>query len=513
MHNMATGNANFSGTCARSEPVCEDEEEEEDEEEGAVELVSMHGGAKGVGPDQDSIDPDDEMDEDDRAFFAARGLLKDDAAPAVALADSEIDRMFIASPQSVISARSSFQDLGLAQEALLERVEALQFARPTAIQEATVPQLLAGRDVILHAHTGSGKTLAFLLPIVERLLQAQGERERDGVVALGALVRGPECLILAPSRELAIQILKVAEELLAGTGIKAVQAIGGANVNRQVEALRKKKPSLVIGTPGRVSELATEHGSKLKLSNIKYLVVDEVDQCMKKALRGDMERIISKIPARNRQTVFASATGNSPEVVTLAETHFASTALLLDLGGIKLPPQLQHVIIPTPRMKKIEVLRRVLNLDDSSGALVFVNEQHRVGVLCDQLYENGIIAAPLTGEESRDDRTEVMRRLREGRLGERPIVVCTEIAARGIDVPGLNYVVNFDLPTDADHYVHRAGRTARGGRGGTCITLCEEREIFIVEKFEKSLDITVREGELFEGQLLVADEEDAEDDA
>jgi ATP-dependent RNA helicase DeaD len=234
---------------------------------------------------------------------------------------------------------------------------------------------------------------------------------------------------------------------------------------------------------------------------------------MKKALRGDMERIISKIPARNRQTVFASATGNSPEVVTLAETHFASTALLLDLGGIKLPPQLQHVIIPTPRMKKIEVLRRVLNLDDSSGALVFVNEQHRVGVLCDQLYENGIIAAPLTGEESRDDRTEVMRRLREGRLGERPIVVCTEIAARGIDVPGLNYVVNFDLPTDADHYVHRAGRTARGGRGGTCITLCEEREIFIVEKFEKSLDITVREGELFEGQLLVADEEDAEDDA
>jgi ATP-dependent RNA helicase DeaD len=305
----------------------------------------------------------------------------------------------------------------------------------------------------------------------------------------------------------------VAEELLAGTGIKAVQAIGGANVNRQVEALRKKKPSLVIGTPGRVSELATEHGSKLKLSNIKYLVVDEVDQCMKKALRGDMERIISKIPARNRQTVFASATGNSPEVVTLAETHFASTALLLDLGGIKLPPQLQHVIIPTPRMKKIEVLRRVLNLDDSSGALVFVNEQHRVGVLCDQLYENGIIAAPLTGEESRDDRTEVMRRLREGRLGERPIVVCTEIAARGIDVPGLNYVVNFDLPTDADHYVHRAGRTARGGRGGTCITLCEEREIFIVEKFEKSLDITVREGELFEGQLLVADEEDAEDDA
>jgi ATP-dependent RNA helicase DeaD len=421
--------------------------------------------------------------------------------------ESAIDRVLISKDEAVSGdVRADFEELGVSHEALLDRIEALGFRQPTKIQEATVPQLLAGRDIVLHAHTGSGKTLAFLLPILQQILSKQQQGD-----ARGSKAGGPVCLVIAPSRELAIQILKVAEDVVEGTGLTAVQLIGGANVNRQQENLRKKKPEIIIGTPGRLAELALEHGSKLKLSNVQYLVVDEVDQCLKAAMKGDVDRILTRIPANKRQTVFASATGNSPQVVAFADKHFGSTPLLLDLGGLKLPEQLVHAVVPTPRMKKIEVLRKILNLDDSTGALVFVNDQRRVGVICDQLYENGIIAAPLTGEESRDDRREVMRRLREGRLGERPIVVCTEIAARGIDVPGFNYVVNLDLPTDADHYVHRAGRTARGGREGTCIILCEEKEYWILEKFEKALNIEMREAELFEGRLLIADPDDEED--
>jgi ATP-dependent RNA helicase DeaD len=500
----------------------EDEEDEEDELEvvrlpdraqvfGAAGALSGAASASSV-DEEDTIDEDDEMDEDDREFFASRGLKLKGAVAAEGdaaeeLDESAVERVLIAMKESGQFARASFAEIGLRQEALLDRVEALGFERPTEIQEATVPPLLEGRDVVLHAHTGSGKTLAFLLPVVEKLLQQRAAAE-GAAGGGGKKAQPPACLVVAPSRELAIQILKVAEGLLEGTGLSAMQAIGGANVNRQHEALRKKKPEIVIGTPGRIAELVCEHGSKLKLGNVGYLVVDEVDQCLKPAMKGDVERVISKIPADRRQTVFASATGNSPQVVAFAERHFASTPLLLDLGGIKLPPQLVHVAVTTPRMKKIETLRKLLNVQDSTGALVFVNDQHRVGIICSQLLENGIIAAPLTGEESRNDRQEVMRRLREGRLGQRPIVVCTEMAARGIDVPGLNYVVSLDLPTDADHYVHRAGRTARGGREGTSVVLCEERELYIVEKFEKALGIEVLEGEVYDGQLLLAMEED-----
>ena len=256
-----------------------------------------------------------------------------------------------------------------------------------------------------------------------------------------------------------------------------------------------------VGTPGRVSELACTHAAKLKLSCVRYLIVDEVDQCLGSGMKGDMDRILKGVPKRGRQTVFASATGNTPATIAYADAHFVTAPLLLDLGGRQLPPQLRHVVLATPRMKKIEQVRRLLNLDDGTGALVFVNDQRRVGIVCDQLLENGIIAAPLTGEESRGDRTEVMRRLREGRLGDRPIVVCTEIAARGIDVPGVNLVVNLDLPTDAEHYVHRVGRTARGGREGTAVSLCEDKERWILDKFAKALQIEMREGELYNGKL------------
>ena len=181
------------------------------------------------------------MDEDDRDFFAARGLLARDAPADQEVAASDVDTTRIALDDK---ARSDFEALGLTQPTVLSCLDALGFRRPTLIQDAALPALLEGRDIVLHAHTGSGKTLAFLLPVVELMLQRGEQRAAAG----GA---GPSCLILAPSRELAIQIFKVAEGILEGSTVRAAQAIGGANINRQMENIRKKKPDIVVRTPAR----------------------------------------------------------------------------------------------------------------------------------------------------------------------------------------------------------------------------------------------------------------------
>ncbi|KAJ1490963.1 P-loop containing nucleoside triphosphate hydrolase protein [Baffinella frigidus] len=376
--------------------------------------------------------------------------------------------------------------------------------------------------------TGSGKTLAFLLPIVHSLLEAApppGSPKSTGP---------PACLILAPSRDLAMQIFRVADSLLQGSTLSASQAIGGANPERQVEALRKQKPAIVVGTPGRVAELGIKQ-SKLNLGSIKYLVVDEADQCLATRLAGDVEPILAKIAKTRRQTVFATATGNTPQMIAFAKQHFRSAPVMLSLGNERLPPQLQHVVIPCQRIKRLEVLRSVFFMDDVkgealnpgggdwllTGVLVFVNDAHAVDVACTQLELLGLIAAPLKllgliaaplkGDTERDDRKEIMRRLRESRLGDKPLVVATEMAARGIDIPDFSHVVNFDLPTDGAHYVHRAGRTARAGRAGTAITLCPPSNLFVMGKFAAELGIEFRAADVYDGGLRYEDEAEVEE--
>ncbi|EKX45973.1 hypothetical protein GUITHDRAFT_70940, partial [Guillardia theta CCMP2712] len=388
-----------------------------------------------------------------------------------------------------------FEELGLTSKALLDNLNANGFFTPTPVQKSSFPRILEGSDIILSAYTGSGKTLAFVLPIVQKLLAQLDSLDR----------KGPSFLIVAPSRELAIQILRVVQSVIVGTELFATQAIGGANIQRQIEAIRNSRPHILVGTPGRIVELASKMGAKIRLQGVKYLIVDEVDQCLKKAMQSDLNLILQACSSPARQTIFASATGNVNNVKSLAQSSFRKEPLLLDLAGLRLPPQLRHCVIVTPRVKKIALVKKIFNLNGMTGLLVFVNDQRRVDIICDKLFENGLIAAPLKGDESKEDRKEVMRRLREGTLGEVPLVVATEIAARGIDIPGLSHVVSLDLPTDANHYVHRAGRTARGGAEGTSIVLCEPQEKFVVEKFCKELGLDFQYGQVYE-QELIADE-------
>jgi len=317
----------------------------------------------------------------------------------------------------------------------------------------------------------------------------------------------PRALVITPSRELAIQVLRQAEALCEGTGLRVAQVIGGANPKRQIEDIRKKKPHIIVGTPGRLAELVVDTG-KVKISGVKHVVVDEVDQCLGDSYRDDVMALLKRVK-RDGQFIFASATGGQKGVISLAERYMGDDAVMLEMEGRRrLPPLLRHCAILSPRMKHLDAVKRVFNLKGLSGLLIFVEDGRRVDVVCEQLLsQHSLVAAPLKGEAGKEDRQEVMRRLRAGTLGEKPLVVSTEIAARGLDVAAFTHVVNMDLPTDAEHYIHRAGRTGRAGRDGVAITLCEPNREFVLGKIGRALGIEFEKVSLFDGEIIPAPEE------
>ncbi|CAM9570343.1 unnamed protein product, partial [Choristocarpus tenellus] len=267
------------------------------------------------------------------------------------------------------------------------------------------------RDVVVHAHTGSGKTLAFLLPLI-----AQADPDNNALQAV----------IIAPGRELASQINSVCERLTEGMGLRTVMTIGGANPLRQIERIRKVKPQIVVATPGRLCELVFDK-SKMKLGAIKTIVLDEIDALLRAPYDKEIDAIIDATPSGRRQTIFASATGNSQVVVEAVKRYMRSDSLFV--GGSSssqkgkgkgkgspraqaLPVNIRHTILTMPKVKKFDTLRRMLNTQPfPESVMIFVNDPQQVEWLTDKLSEVGIIAAPLSGESSKDDRAEIMRRL------------------------------------------------------------------------------------------------------
>src|ERR1700694_670831 len=355
-----------------------------------------------------------------------------------------------------------FTALGLAPE-LVRAVADEGYSQPTPIQLEAIPLALAGRDLIGSAQTGTGKTAAFVLPILQRL--ADGDR---GVL---------RALVLVPTRELAEQVVTSIRAYGRHTHLKGAAVYGGVGMEPQTRALRHGA-DIVVATPGRLLD-HMERGH-VNFSKLEVLVLDEADRMLDMGSAPDVRRILNALPAA-RQTMLFSAT-ISPEVDALARRALNGHASV-EIGKRAQPADgIEHVIIAVDKLQKKGALASILKAKPAGQTLVFTRTKYGADKLVTHLRREGIGANALHGDKAQSQR---QRTLDQFRAGTAEILVATDIAARGIDVDGIRMVVNYDVPTDAEVYVHRVGRTARAGARGLALTLISPAEWLLMANVEK----------------------------
>jgi ATP-dependent RNA helicase RhlE len=358
----------------------------------------------------------------------------------------------------------SFSDLNL-HPALLKGVASLGFAKPTPIQTSAIPPALEGRDLLASAATGSGKTAAFLLPVLHHLL----DRPRGAT-------RG---LVLAPTRELALQILADLEGFARHTGIRAAAIHGGVGMGPQEKALRKGV-DVIIATPGRL--LDHFRHAYARLSGLEYLVLDEADRMLDMGFLPDIRRVLHHVPTP-RQTLFFSAT--MPPPIEALTREILRDPVKLALQTRAAPAQgVSQAVYPVPSTLKAALLVELLCRGQMKEALVFTRTKHRADRLAKHLNAHGISADRLHGNRSQAQRT---RALAGFKSGEHRVLVATDIAARGIDIEALGHVVNFDVPEVPEDYIHRVGRTARAELKGEALTLVSPEDEGDLSRIERAV--------------------------
>ncbi len=362
--------------------------------------------------------------------------------------------------------KETFAELGLGKE-LLAELAVLGYEEPTPIQKAAIVPLMEGRDLLGQAATGTGKTAAFALPILQRIGRTK------------AVANKPFALVLVPTRELAVQVSEAFHKYSKGLGISVVPIYGGQEFRRQIIGL-DRGAHIVVATPGR----ALDHLRRetLDLSGLQTLVLDEADEMLDMGFAEDLELIMEATP-KTRQTALFSAT-LPPRIASIAERHLRNPSRILiprDKGTKGSVPKVRQTAYIVPRSHKIAALGRVLDLESPKLALIFCRTRIEVDELADRLVGRGYRVEALHGGMSQVERDRVMKKARGAMVD---LVVATDVAARGIDIDHLTHVVNFDVPSSPDSYVHRIGRTGRAGREGVAITLAEPRELRLLRNIE-----------------------------
>jgi len=350
--------------------------------------------------------------------------------------------------------RSSFDDLGLVPS-LLAAVRRAGYLHPTPVQAAAIPPALAGRDVLGCAQTGTGKTAAFVLPILQRLLATPTARDRRPFV---------RALVLSPTRELALQIAESVQRYGDGAGLRHTCVFGGVGQNPQVDALRRGV-DVLVATPGRLLDLLQQRCCDL--GKVEILVLDEADRMLDQGFIPAIRRIVAQVP-RARQTLFFSATMPSElqplvtqmliDPVRVAVTPVAST-----------PDRVEQAVYMVQQHDKRALLQHLLDRNEVTRALVFTRTKHGADRVARTLAE----AAAIHGNKSQNARVRALDQFRSGQIR---VLVATDVAARGIDVDDVSHVINYDLPVEAEAYVHRIGRTARAGAAGKALSMCTPEE-------------------------------------
>jgi superfamily II DNA/RNA helicase len=367
---------------------------------------------------------------------------------------------------------ADFRQLPL-DAAIHRGIEAAGFVQPRPVQAATIPAALKGRDVLGLAQTGTGKTAAFALPILQMLLS----KKRPG----------PRALIVAPTRELAMQIDAETRLLAKFARAKVVTVFGGVSASSQIRGLRAK-PDIIVACPGRLLDLMQQ--GFVDLSRIETLVLDEADHMFDMGFLPDIRRIMSALPAK-RQNLLFSAT--MPTEIRKLADKILSNPKVVELSHSKPAETIEHALYPVATTRKVDLLEHLLGGDDFTSAIVFSRTKHRAKRLADQLNRTGHNAVALQGNMSQGQRDRAMKGFRAGHFS---ILVATDIAARGIDVAGVSHVINFDVPGTPDAYTHRIGRTGRAECTGKAYTLIAREDAEQVRAIEKKLGVKIERREV-----------------
>ncbi|PPI40387.1 MULTISPECIES: DEAD/DEAH box helicase [unclassified Rathayibacter] len=366
-------------------------------------------------------------------------------------------------PEADTASESTFSDLGLS-DPVLKALKEVGYETPSAIQAATIPSLLSGRDVLGVAQTGTGKTAAFALPILSRLDVSQ---------------KTPQALVLAPTRELALQVCEAFERYASGLrGVHVLPVYGGQGYGTQLSALRRGV-HVVVGTPGRIMD-HLEKGT-LDLSQLKFLVLDEADEMLKMGFAEDVETILADTPVEKQIALFSATMPAQIRRISGKYLKEPEEITVKNKTTTSVNTTQRYLMVSYPQ--KVDALTRILEVENFEGMIVFVRTKSETETLAEKLRARGYTAAAISGDVAQAQRERTVEQLKSGKLD---ILVATDVAARGLDVERISHVVNYDIPIDTESYVHRIGRTGRAGRSGAAISFVTPRERRLLAAIEKA---------------------------
>lgn len=357
----------------------------------------------------------------------------------------------------------TFGDLGLDAK-VLKALDDVGYETPSPIQAATIPPLLAGRDVVGLAQTGTGKTAAFALPILSRLDLAQ---------------KTPQALVLAPTRELALQVCEAFERYAAHLkGVHVLPVYGGQGYGVQLSALRRGV-HVVVGTPGRIMDHLDK--GTLDLTELRFLVLDEADEMLNMGFAEDVETILADTPEDKNVALFSATMPAQIRRISKAYLRDPEEITVKNKTATASNITQRYLMVSYPQ--KVDALTRILEVENFEGMIVFVRTKNETETLAEKLRARGFSAAAINGDVAQAQRERTVNQLKSAKLD---ILVATDVAARGLDVERISHVVNYDIPTDTESYVHRIGRTGRAGRSGDAISFVTPRERYLLKHIEKA---------------------------
>ncbi len=376
----------------------------------------------------------------------------------------------------------TFDSLGL-RATLVDALKNENITVPTDVQEKAIPQALKNRDLIVQSETGTGKTLAFLLPLFEKLDFSKKEMQ---------------AIVLVPTHELAIQILRQIERLAGNSDLKANAApiIGNVNIDRQIEKL-KEKPHILVGSPGRILELIKK--KKISAHTVKTIVIDEADRLMDDNNAETVKAVI-KSTLKERQLMMFSASITN-DTVKRASELMKEPEIIRSSQSIVVPDQIRHFCFVAEERDKIEVLRKLVRIMNPEKAIVFVSQGKEIEILAEKLKYHGLKAESIHGASIKLDRKKTMEDFRSGKL---QLLVSSDLAARGLHIEGVTHIFNLYMPENAKDYLHRAGRTGRSGNAGNAVSIVTEREIPLIRMYEKVLKIDIAARAMYKGEIIPA---------
>lgn len=375
----------------------------------------------------------------------------------------------------------SFNELNI-NNSIVVGLEKQNITIPTAIQETAIPFALENKDIIAEAHTGTGKTLAFLIPIFEKINVEKREMQ---------------AIILAPTHELVVQIESQIKLLSTNSGINvtSLSIMGESNIEKQIKKLKEVKPHIIVGSPGRILDLIKK--KKITAHTIKTIVLDEADNLLSKNKPVIIKDII-KSTMKDRQLMFFSASINK-ETLNLAKTLVKDVEIIKIENKSEINPKIEHICILGSLRDRFENLRKLLAAEQPQRAIVFVNNNTDLRQINEKLQYHKVKSTAIYGNASKEERQRALDAFRRGKCN---VLVSSDLSARGLDIPEVSHIISLDFPVNPDEYLHRAGRTARGNNSGVSVCLITNKDIEILQSYEKAFDIEFTVKKLYGGKLM-----------